>query len=242
MNRAPLAAALALAAAIPLAAPAAADDIRTERVRFAPGATSAVIETSIKGRATVDYLLGARAGQYMNVSMATDNGANYFNILAPGETEVAIFNGSFHENQFEGVLTESGDYRVRVYLMRSAARRNEVGNYRLEMIITNATGDALVPGTEYHATGVVPCAMAEGAPAGDCPFGVVREGGGSGIVTVTKPDGRTRAIFFDKGTATGADVSEADPGDFSAARNGDRTTVRIGAERYEIPDAVIFGG
>ncbi len=74
----------------------------------------------------------------MNVSMATDNNANYFNILAPGESEVAIFNGSMADNQFEGVLPKSGDYKVRVYLMRSAARRNEVGNYRLEMIIAAA--------------------------------------------------------------------------------------------------------
>jgi hypothetical protein len=56
----------------------------------------------------------------MNVSMATDNGANYFNILAPGENQVAMFNGSIHGNQFEGILPESGDYKVRVYLMRSA--------------------------------------------------------------------------------------------------------------------------
>jgi hypothetical protein len=37
--------------------------------------------------------------------------------------------------QFEGVLPASGDYKLRVYLMRSAARRDEIANYRLEMII-----------------------------------------------------------------------------------------------------------
>lgn len=117
-------------------APAAADDIREQRVQFERGATSAVVEDSITGYETVDYLLGAAKGQYMNVSMATDNGANYFNILAPGETVVAIFNGSNAENQYEGILPASGDYRIRVYMMRSAARRDEVANYRLEMIIT----------------------------------------------------------------------------------------------------------
>ncbi len=44
---------------------------------------------------------------------------------------------------------------------------------------------------------------------GACPFGVTREGNGSGIVTVTKPDGRTRAIFFRNGRATGVDTSKA---------------------------------
>ena len=119
------------------AASARAGEIRTERVRFKPGETSAVIESSITGYETVDYLLDARAGQYMNVSMATKNGANYFNILAPGENEVAFFNGSIAQNQYEGVLPKTGDYKIRVYLMRSAARRKEKASYRLEMIVTN---------------------------------------------------------------------------------------------------------
>ena len=113
----------------------ARDEIRTEHVHFKHGATSAVEEDSIKGYQTVDYVLGARKGQSMNVSMATDNGANYFNILAPGENEVAMFTGSMSGNQFEGTLPANGDYKVRVYLMRSAARRDEVAKYRLEMII-----------------------------------------------------------------------------------------------------------
>lgn len=85
------------------------DEIRTERVRFAPGASAAVVEGRITGYEGVDYVLGAREGQAMTVSMATDNTANYFNILAPGENEVAMFNGSVSENQFEGVLPASGD-------------------------------------------------------------------------------------------------------------------------------------
>ena len=113
----------------------AADDIRTERVHFKKGAKSAVVEASIKGYETVDYVLGAREGQYMNVSLATKHGATYFNILAPGQNEVAMFNGSVSQNQFEGTLPSSGDYKIRVYMMRSAARRNEVAHYRLEMII-----------------------------------------------------------------------------------------------------------
>lgn len=238
-----------LAAAGLLAATAgqAAEDMRTQRVHFERGASSATVEGSIKGYEIVDYVLGAREGQSMNVSMATSNTASYFNILAPGEDEVAFFVGSVNGNQYEGVLPASGDYKVRVYMMRSAARRNEVANYRLEMIITgtgtsHAGDDALVPGTNYHATGNIPCSMGNGQPTGSCPFGVTRKGYGNGIVTVTRPDGRTRAIFFEKGQATGADTSQADPGKFSTSREGDLTVVRIGSERYEIPDAVIYGG
>ena len=114
---------------------ALAGDIRTEHVQFHKGANSATVHGTIKGYETVDYVLGARKGQSMNVSMATDNGANYFNILAPGKADEAKFIGSSSGNQFEGPLPASGDYKVRVYMMRSAARRDEVAKYRLEMII-----------------------------------------------------------------------------------------------------------
>lgn len=128
---------LGLAAALFAAGPALADDIRTERVHFKKGATSATVAGTIKGYEAVDYLLGARAGQAMNVSMATGNTANYFNIIAPGKADEAMFIGSVSGNQFEGTLPVDGDYKVRVYLMRSAARRGEEANYRLEMIIND---------------------------------------------------------------------------------------------------------
>ena len=102
--------------------------------------------------------------------------------------------------------------------------------------------DAKVPGTGYHATSVIPCSMGGGAPTGSCPAGVKRQGGGTADVTVTKPDGRTRTIFFQNGRAVSADVSQADYGKFSATRQGDLNIIRIGQERYEIPDALPFGG
>ncbi|MBK1619574.1 hypothetical protein CKO42_14225 [Lamprobacter modestohalophilus] len=126
---------LALAAGFLVANTALADDIRTERVQFHKGASSATVEGQIKGRESVDYLLGAREGQSMNVSMATDNRSSYFNIIAPGKANEAIFVGSIAGNQFEGTLPASGDYKIRVYLMRNAARRDETAKYRLEMII-----------------------------------------------------------------------------------------------------------
>ncbi|MGE0103620.1 MAG: hypothetical protein AB7H86_22575 [Blastocatellales bacterium] len=103
-------------------------------------------------------------------------------------------------------------------------------------------GDALVPGTDFNATGQITCSMGGGA-TGNCDFGVKREGNGSGMVTVTKPDGSKRVIFFENGKATGFDQSQADKGlKFSATKKGDMTIVNIGQERYEIFDAVIYGG
>jgi len=234
----------ACVAAVPFAA--SATSIEAKRIAFAKGASSATVKGSIRGDRIVDYKLGARAGQTMSVTLETSNPSNYFNVLPPG-SETAIFVGSTSGNDWSGVLPADGAYTVRVYLMRSAARRNESASYTLTTAIAGAParagppGDAKVPGTPYHATGEIPC-VASGQARGSCRFGVVREGGGSGIVTLTKPDGRSRAVFFDKGKVTGYDASQSDRGGFSAERQGDTTTVRIGDEIYEIPDAVIFGG
>ena len=189
------------------------DGIRTERVQFAKGATSATVNGTIKGYETVDYVLQASQGQYMNVSMATKNTATYFNILAPGETEVAFFNGSVSENQYEGTLPATGDYKIRVYMMRSAARRNEVASYRLEMIVSGpthspASHDALVPGTGFHATAKIPCVAEPGKPMSQCDAGVKRVAGG-GTVHVTTPDGGSRVITFRDGKVSATDADAA---------------------------------
>lgn len=249
---------LLVACTLLAARPAFADrDIITEQVHFKRGANSTVIESSISGYEIVDYVLRASRGQYMNASMATDNGANYFNILAPGENEVAMFNGSSSDNQYEGSLPESGAYKIRVYMMRSAARRNEVANYRLEIIIdgetdpsaaatqdATASDDAFRAGKgNFDATGNIPCAQYAGQPMGQCAFGVARAGGGTATVVITRPDGTTRALFFIEGNFNSADTSQADGyPEYSAERESDLNLIRVGKERYEIPDAVIWGG
>ena len=136
----------------------ATDEIRTERVQFKKGADGATIKGGIKGYQFVDYLLGARAGQTMHVTLQTNNGANYFNVLPPG-SNAAIAIGANLGNEWTGTLPVDGDYTVRVYLMRSAARRNETANYTLSVSITGRA-DAKVAETPYHATGTVPCSVA----------------------------------------------------------------------------------
>ncbi|MBB3990530.1 hypothetical protein [Croceicoccus naphthovorans] len=110
-------------------------DIPIERVGFEDGNNATTIEGSITGYATIDYVFRASEGDPLNISMATQHTATYFNLIEPGETDVAVFNGSMGENMFEGTAAKSGDYRVRVYMMRSAARREETADYRLEIIV-----------------------------------------------------------------------------------------------------------
>jgi len=103
--------------------------------------------------------------------------------------------------------------------------------------------DALVPGTEFHATGMVECTTAAGAATGLCDFGVIREGNGMGTVVVTLPDGRTRAIFYEGGVPVNFDRAESD-GDiaFEVIPQSGGYMVVIGDASFVIPDAVIFGG
>jgi len=96
---------------------------------------------------------------------------------------------------------------------------------------------------DFDATGIMPCAKAEGQPMTQCNFGVARAGNGTATVVVTMPDGRKRALFFTNGKLSGADTSQADGyGEVSSEKRGDLYMIKVGSERYEMPEAVIYGG
>jgi len=113
-----------------VAAPALAQDIRTERVAFAKGTSSKAIKGSIKGYAAVNYKVGVAVGQTLSVDLKTSNASSYFNITAPG-ADAALFVGSTSGDSAKVKIPSSGDYTVQVYLMRNAARRGETASYTL---------------------------------------------------------------------------------------------------------------
>jgi hypothetical protein len=129
--------ALCLPLCLALALPASAADGSEQRVQFSAGNSGATVKGHLSGREDIDYILGAKVGQHMTVELHTDNPQNYFNILPPGSQDEALFVGSSSGSRFEGTLPESGDYRVRVYLMRAAARRDEQAHYSLSIHIGN---------------------------------------------------------------------------------------------------------
>lgn len=226
---------------------ASAQAPRTERVQFTKGASSKTITGQIRGEATVEYVVGARAGQTLNVSLKSSNGANSFNVWAPGAvagSDAALASGQLSDNRASVPLPASGDYRVQVYLMRSAARRSETANYTLSVSVTGAaakaSADAKVGGTSYNATAEIGCALGAGAPLARCKAGVMRFPGGAVTVEITLPNGGRRHIYFEQGRATGSDAIS---GAFSATKVGDLNRISIGGtERYEVPDAFVVGG
>jgi hypothetical protein len=229
----------------------AADSIEVRPLHFAKGTSSTSVKGSLTGHKTIDYKLRARASQTMTVSLKTSNAANYFNVLPPGSKDVAIFVGSTSGNEWTGRLDADGEYTVRVYLMRSAARRNESAAYTLTVAVTGSagaaaasdlgkapSGDAKVKGTPYHATGTLDCWMGN-APVGSsrCGFGVIRGKPGNAEVHVKPAGGLERVLtFMGNEVTSGTDK-------VTASRSGDIWTIEVNDhEHYKVPEAVISGG
>jgi hypothetical protein len=109
----------------------------------------------------------------------------------------------------------------------------------------DSQGDALVPGTKYNATAQVACSGYQGAPAGLCQAGVVRNRETGSFVEVRLPDGVMRIIAFNPdGSFLTFSTAQADGTaamKISSSRKGDTTIAVIGTERYEIPDVLIQG-
>ena len=224
-----------------------AEDGRSERVRFAKGASSAVIKGQVRAYHYVDYLVHAGAGQTLSVAMTTGNGANYFNVLAPGAGDAAMFNGSMSGERYAGIVPADGDYRIRVYLMRNAARRNEAARYSLSVEVsgqalgaTPAAQDALIRGTPFHAAAQVACTVPFEPRVTACDAFVIRRGfDGTATVEVRWGQGMKRRILFVKHEVVAADAVEAPVFE----RRSDFTIVRFGSdERFEIPEAFLTGG
>jgi hypothetical protein len=232
------------AAGLVLAVPAAAQ--QTTNVTFANGASSATLKGSIKGDQDRSYLVDARAGQVMTVTLQRTKGSPYMNITAPGAAQ-AMFIGSSDGARFSGTIPSSGRYVIQVYQMRATARRNETASYTLTVAVKGATAaaapkpsrDALVAGTNYNATAEIPCVSAADAPKARCKAGVMRMAGGEATVDIKTADGGQRYIYFKNGRPNSSDANAP----MRVTRQGDVNIIRIGSyEVYEIPDAFVIGG
>ncbi len=333
---------------------ALAQDLRQVTVRFPTGSSGTKLQDSITGYQSVAYRIDARAGQLMEISLATRHNGTYFNVYEPGRGSgdealaVSELTGPLvpEINRFAGALPKDGAYTVVVYMVRAAARRNEKADYTLGvsvsakgaaiqsppaggdfadslaggpdfwevhgveagdqlnvrqgpnthstivarvnngMVLANrgcridgkqrwcqvgATdggnyagwvngrylregspavagvpaqqgGDALVAGTPYNATGMVRCVIGAVQNASQCSFGVIRFGGGTAEVVLTRPDGGALSIHFVDGQAVAYDRNQPGQGGFSSTRVQDLTIVNIGPDRYELVDAIVFGG
>lgn len=110
---------------------AAADPVRQEKVELAQGAPLKKLSGKIKGYASVEYSVAVPAGAVLSIALKSANRSNYFNVRVEGAEE-ALFVGSRDGDRFRLTAPAAGVYKVSVYLMRNAARRNEQASYVLE--------------------------------------------------------------------------------------------------------------
>lgn len=107
---------------------------RSVRVQFAKGKSSATVSGQLAGYDTVDYLLNARAGQKMTVNVSSNSTFLTPVIIGPQEEPICP---EPCEVPWNGTLPVSGDYHIRVGLVRAEARRNGKANYTVTVRITS---------------------------------------------------------------------------------------------------------
>lgn len=98
---------------------------------------------------------------------------------------------------------------------------------------------ALLSEPDVDATAIIPCAREVGEPMSLCAAKVRRTGDGAAEVTVTWADGSSRTLHFRNGEAEGSDSRDV----LSVTREAGLNIIRVGeGERFEVADAVVFGG
>ncbi len=95
----------------------AAAQHKPERVRFQKGHISTILKGRLVSYDTKDYLLGAAKGQTMKIKLEASEA--YF-VVFPAKGEPLEMGP---RTDWSETLMESGDYVVRVFLMRGVARR-----------------------------------------------------------------------------------------------------------------------
>ncbi len=103
-------------------------ELSSHRIRFQKGNTGATLSASVKKGRHMEYVLRARRGQNMSVSLQTSDPNTYFRVfLNDGDI-------SGQRRNWSGTLPRYEDYHIVVYL-RSDAPRNAEGAYTITMSV-----------------------------------------------------------------------------------------------------------
>ncbi|SEN07363.1 SH3 domain-containing protein [Palleronia pelagia] len=114
-------------------------------VSFAAGASSAEINGTITGHEYIDYIVNARGGQEMVVSLAATgtngHGSAFFNIL-PADLD---FGGPYigsedDDRRAEVIVPRDGDWAIRVYLLGNDKDANRTVGYSINVFIGPGSG------------------------------------------------------------------------------------------------------
>lgn len=98
----------------------------SQRISFAPGNSAATVSGKVQGTQSRDYIVGARAGQTLNVSTISNTSYLQMQVFDPNGSN--LYSGS---RNWSSVLNRSGDYRVRARLVTERQQSGATGEYSL---------------------------------------------------------------------------------------------------------------
>lgn len=108
-------------------------------VKFRAGDYGTMITGEVTGQEYSDYRLAARGGQELFVELtvteSNGDGTVYFNVLPPGSTGEAIYNGSMDGNTATIPLPQSGTYIIRAYHMGNDEDAGKTSAYNIDLSI-----------------------------------------------------------------------------------------------------------
>lgn len=217
----------------------------TKTVLIYKGQNHLSLKQSIQGYDFVDYVFEAKAGQSVDIRLSSSNLSNYFNLQHTEET-TALFIGSTSGNHYKAVLPKHGQYTIRVYLMRNAARRGERAHYTLDFNLSETLAPQTInpqQGPRYFdAQGHVPCSLHVKRFDTMCHFRVLRDiSRKTAQIWIEKitPDTLPFRVLDFENTHFALEENAS----ISWERKEDNWIVAIGnREFYIIPDALIDGG
>jgi hypothetical protein len=125
---------IAAAAAVTATTVFAQEAERRVRVTLEAGKPARSFQDRISDYEAVSYVIQLRQGQSLHVVLATNNASNCFDIHAPN-TAKPIYVGAESGNDHKLLVTTPGEYMVRVFLLRLAARDGQSADYTLELTL-----------------------------------------------------------------------------------------------------------
>ncbi len=176
----------------------------TRRIQFAPGSSSGSVSGSL--RQPQSFILNARAGQHMTVSIALVGGG-FTEIMglvidpAGGQTPAALGpSGVF----YDGLLPASGDYTIRV----NASSQVPNASFVLTVVVTNSASLCPTPSPSSETVGTIQVVPAQVISTG-CES--VKAGTPVVVSWPEVPQGASQVTFyFNTPTMSKADVIGVD--------------------------------
>ena len=153
-------------------------------IRFDAGASSTTINGTVRGDEYIDYVVNARGGQTMVVSLTVTGtngtGSAYFNILPAGQDYGGPYTGSSDDDRrAEVTIPRDGDWAIRVYLMGNDRDADKTVGYSIDVYIAPLADS---PGETSASAARSDLVQVTGVPADDVLN--VRGGPGTGYPIV----------------------------------------------------------